>query len=170
MLLSASRPTLTAGTKNTQDGGKATTSLVYDVPLSGDTAPNQVAPGDTATWDQTDAPTDATAVFPADQVPASSNGADLAASAYNRSGIHYLNASGQEVDEATPGHHISVTEHDRFGNTVRTLAVGNRELALGATQAQKDQLTDLGINALSSAERAQLLSSTSVYGSSPKAG
>ncbi|MEU3281930.1 hypothetical protein [Streptomyces antibioticus] len=46
---------------------------------------------------------------------------------------------------------------------MRTLIAGNRELCLGTTQAQKDQLTALGINALASAERAQLLSTTSVY-------
>ncbi|MDH6493647.1 hypothetical protein [Streptomyces sp. SAI-127] len=110
MLLSASRPTLTAGTKNTQDGGKATTSLVYDVPLSGDTAPNQVAPGDTATWDQTDAPTDATAVFPADQVPSSHTGSDLAAADYGKATITYTNASGREVNTGLPGRHPTVKQ------------------------------------------------------------
>ncbi|WP_225102492.1 DNRLRE domain-containing protein [Streptomyces sp. CoH27] len=164
MLLSASRPTLTPGSAS-QTNGSATTTVAYGVPLTGSAAPENLSASTVAGWGQSDLPTDATAVFPADQTPASSNGADLAASAYSRAGIHYLDASGQEVNEATPGHHISATEYDRFGNTVRTLTAGNRALALGTTQAQKDQLTDLGINALSTGERAQLLSSTSVYSS-----
>ncbi|MDN3263473.1 DNRLRE domain-containing protein [Streptomyces sp. CSDS2] len=162
MLTSASRATLAPGSAS-QTNGTAVTTVVYGVPVSGNSAPEDLSAKAVASWGQNDLPTDATAVFPADQVPGSSNGADLAADGYTRAGIHYLNASGQEVNEATPGHHISVTEHDRFGNTVRTLTAGNRELALGTTQAQKDQLTDLGINALAASERAQLLSSTSVY-------
>jgi hypothetical protein len=39
MLLSASRPTLVAGSKTQTDGGTATNSLVYDVPLTGTGAP-----------------------------------------------------------------------------------------------------------------------------------
>lgn len=162
MLLKASRATLTPGSAS-QTNGTATTTVVYGVPVSGSSAPENLSASAVAGWGQSDLPTDATAVFPADQVPASSNGADLGAGAYTRAGIHYLNASGQKVNEATPGHHISVTEHDRFGNTVRSMTAGNRELALGTTTAQKDQLTGLGINALASAERAQLLSVTSVY-------
>ncbi|MFH9943384.1 DNRLRE domain-containing protein [Streptomyces murinus] len=162
MLLKASRATLTPGSAD-QTNGTATTTVVYGVPLSGTTAPENLGASAVASWGQSDLPTDATAVFPADQTPASNDGSTLTAGGYTRAGIHYLNASGREVDTATPGHHISVTEYDQFGNTVRTLTAGNRELALGTTQAQKDQLTDLGINALSSAERAQLLSSTSVF-------
>ncbi|MGV9888492.1 DNRLRE domain-containing protein [Streptomyces sp. NPDC003395] len=162
MLLSLSRPTLSPGSAN-QTNGTATTTVVYGVPLTGSAAPEDLGTTATASWGQTDIPTDATAVFPADQVPASSDGSTLSAADYSRAGIHYLDASGREVDEATPGHHIAVTEYDTFGNKVRTLTAADRELALGATQAQQDQLTDLGINALASAERAQLLSTTSVY-------
>ncbi|MEU5115565.1 RHS repeat-associated core domain-containing protein [Streptomyces longwoodensis] len=162
MLLRASRPTLTPGSAS-QTNGTATTSVVYGVPISGGSAPENLSASAVASWGQSDLPTDATAVFPADQTPPSNDGSTLAAGDYGRSSIHYLNASGREVDTANPGHHISVTEYDQFANTVRTLTAGNRELALGTTQAQQDELTDLGINALPSAERAQLLSSTSVY-------
>ncbi|WP_407675842.1 RHS repeat-associated core domain-containing protein [Peterkaempfera bronchialis] len=162
MLLKASRPTLTPGSAD-QTNGTATTTVVYGVPLTGSTAPEDLSAAKTAGWGQTDLPTDATAVFPADQVPASNTGTALTAGSYTRATLHYLNASGREVNTATPGHRISVIEYDRFGNSVRTLTAANRELALGTTQAQKDQLTALGINALSSGERAQLLSSTSVY-------
>jgi RHS repeat-associated protein len=162
MLLSVSRATLAPGSTD-QTNGTATTTIVYGVPLSGGNAPEDLGATKTASWGQNDIPTDATAVFPADQTPSSSNGTALNSGDYNRADIHYLDASGQEVNLATPGHHISVTEYDRYGNTVRSLTPANRELAIGATQAQKDQLTALGIDALSSAERAQLVSSTSVY-------
>ncbi|POX43747.1 sugar-binding protein, partial [Streptomyces sp. Ru71] len=162
MLLKASRPTLTPGTAG-QTNGTADTTVVYGVPLTGSAAPNDLGATATASWGQTDTPTDATAVFPADQVPLANDGATLAAGDYKRAGIHYLDASGREVNEATPGNHLTVTEYDAFGNTVRSLSAANRELALGTTTAQKSELTDLGINALSTAERAQLLSSVSVF-------
>ncbi|MER8032961.1 DNRLRE domain-containing protein [Streptomyces bauhiniae] len=162
MLLKASRATLTPGSAS-QTNGTASTTVVYGVPVSGSGAPENLGATAVAAWGQSDLPTDATALFPADQTPASSNGSDLTTGAYTRADIHYLDASGREVDTATPGHHLSVTEYDRFGNTVRSLTASNRELALGATQGQKDQLTALGINALTSAERAQVLSSTGVY-------
>ncbi|WP_079175436.1 DNRLRE domain-containing protein [Streptomyces malaysiense] len=162
MLLKASRATLTPGSAS-QTNGTATTTVVYGVPLSGGTAPENLGATATASWGQSDTPTDAAAVFPADQVPSSNDGTSLTAGDYSRADIHYLDASGREVDTATPGDHISVAEYDQFGNKVRSLTAANRELALGATQAQKNQLTDLGISALSSDERAQLLSTTSVY-------
>ncbi|MFF3399505.1 DNRLRE domain-containing protein [Streptomyces sp. NPDC002659] len=162
MLLKASRDTLTPGSA-TQTNGSAHTTVVYGVPLTGTTAPNDLGSTAAASWGQIDLPTDGTAVFPADQVPAANDGASLSAADYARAGIHYLDASGREVNESTPGRHISVTEYDQYGNTVRSLTAGNRELALATTAAQKARLTDLGINALPSGERAQLLSSTSVY-------
>ncbi|MER6629027.1 RHS repeat-associated core domain-containing protein [Streptomyces sp. NPDC000987] len=163
MLLSASRPTLTAGTKDTQDGAKATTSVVYDVPLSGDKAPNQVAPGDAATWGQTDAPTDAAAIFPADQVPFSHTGSDLGAADYDKATITYTNASGRQVNSGLPGRHLTTKQYDRFGNTVFELTATNRELALGNAAYQVNTQSELGILSASPAERARLLGTVSVY-------
>ncbi|NEB90593.1 DNRLRE domain-containing protein [Streptomyces bauhiniae] len=162
MLLKVSRATLTPGSA-TQTNGAAETNVVYGVPLSGGAAPEDLGAGALASWGQSDLPTDGTAVFPADQVPAGHDGPSLTSGSYTRADIHYLNASGREVDRAAPGHRIGVTEYDGYGNTVRSLTAGDRELALGATDAQRSQLTALGINALSSAERAQLLSTTSVF-------
>ncbi|MDF9816771.1 RHS repeat-associated protein [Streptomyces sp. SPB162] len=164
MLLKASRATLTPGSAS-QTNGTANTTVVYGVPLAGTNAPNNLSATATTSWGQSDLPTDATAVFPADLVPAANDGANLTAADYRRAGIHYLDASGRKVNTATPGNHVSVTEYDRYGNTVRSLTAGNRQLALGTTTAQKSELTDLGINALSTGERAQLLSTTSVYDS-----
>jgi len=161
-LLTVTRPTLTPGTTTTVNG-QAVTSLVYDVPIAGGAAPYQMGAANVAAWGQRAAPTDATAIFLADSVPASHSGGSLAAGDYRRASIHYLDASGREANTAAPGGHITTTEHDRFGNTVRDLTAANRSLALGATAADRDALADLGIAALSTAERAELLSTRSVY-------
>ena len=168
MLLSASRPTLTAGTKDTQDGSKATTSVVYDVPLSGDKAPNQVAPGDTATWGQTDAPTDAAAIFPSDQVPSSHTGSDLAAADYDKATVTYTDASGRQVNTGLPGRHLTTKQYDRFGNTVFELTATNRELALGSADYQVNTQSQLDILSDSPAERARQLGTVSVYSTDGK--
>jgi RHS repeat-associated protein len=165
MLLSASRPTLVAGSKTQTDGKTATTSVVYDVPLTGTRAPYPVGATDVAAWGQTDVPTDATAVFPEDAVPVSHDGSALTAGSYGRASISYADASGREVDSATPGGHVSVTEYDHLGNTVRELSASNRELALSTVSSGLTELTLLGIDGLSTADRAQRLSTTHVYSS-----
>ncbi|MFD8463496.1 DNRLRE domain-containing protein [Streptomyces cyaneofuscatus] len=163
MMLALSRPTLKAGTKDEQDGNKAVTSVVYEVPLSGDKAPNAVSPNQAARWGQTDAPTDATAVFPADQVPASHLGGDLAATDYGKATITYTNASGRAVNTGLPGRHLTVTQYDRFGNTVFELPATNLELATGSEDYQVNEQSELGILADSPAERARQLGTVSVY-------
>ncbi|WP_405816532.1 DNRLRE domain-containing protein [Streptomyces sp. NBC_01390] len=168
MLLSASRPTLKAGSKDEQDGGKATTSVVYEVPLSGDKAPNQVSPGDATTWGQTDAPTDAAAIFPADQVPSSHTGSDLGAADYDKATVTYTDASGREVNTGLPGRHLTTKQYDRFGNTVFDLTATNRELALGSADYQVSTQSELGILSDSTSERARQLGTVSVYSTDGK--
>jgi YD repeat-containing protein len=162
MLLSASRPTLTPGSR-TQTNGTAATTIVYDVPLSGTKAPYAMASSDVAAWGQADIPTDATAVFPPDAVPAANDGAALTAGSYARASISYVDASGRQVNTAVPGGHIGVAEFDNLGNLVRELTASNRELALATSGTQLADLTRLGIDALPSADRAQKLSTASVY-------
>ncbi len=165
MLLSVSRPTLKPGSKDEPDGGRAAVSLVYDVPLSGTKAPNQVSPADARTWAQTDTPTDATAVFPADQVPASHNGNDLAAGDYDKATTTYTNASGLQVNTGLPGRHLTTTQYDAFGNVVFELGATNRELALGSEEYQVNTQSELGILSDSPAERAQKLATVAKYSS-----
>ncbi|MFD5470178.1 RHS repeat-associated core domain-containing protein [Streptomyces sp. NPDC127105] len=162
MLLSVSRPTLAPGTKSTVNG-TAKTDFVYDVPLGGSAAPYAMASGDTETWGQYQGPADATAVFPADQVPSSHDGGSLTSGNYKRATIVYMDESGREVDTAEPGGRISSTQYDRFGNVVRKLTPANRSLALGLTPADERQLSELGITGLTSAQRAELLSSYNYY-------
>ncbi|WP_329202266.1 RHS repeat-associated core domain-containing protein [Streptomyces sp. NBC_01435] len=162
MLLKASRSGLQQGTKDVE-AGTASTSIVYDVPLAGPTAPYKMGAADVKTWGQLDAPTDATAVFPADSIPASNAGSGLTADSYTRATVTYMGVSGRSVNTATPGSHISTTEYDRFGNTVRELSERNRAVALGLSTADRAVQDDLGIGSLPTAERANLLATTSVY-------
>ncbi|WP_460068155.1 DNRLRE domain-containing protein [Streptomyces sp. YKOK-I1] len=159
MLLSASRAALVEGSDSTTSG-TAVTTVVYDVPLSGDTAPYQMDTDTVAGWAQDEAPTDATAVFPADFVPASSTGSELTSSAYDRATITYIDANGEETNTATPGGSITTTEYDVYGNTVAELTAANRELALDGSA---EDLASLGLSGLSTADRAQLLATVSQY-------
>ncbi|UYQ64487.1 DNRLRE domain-containing protein [Streptomyces peucetius] len=162
MLLKASRPGLHQGSSDITEG-TAATSVVYDVPLSGTTAPYAMGAADVKAWGQFDVPTDATAVFPVDVTPAGHAGSSLTATDYKRATITYTDASGREVNSITPGGHITTTEYDRFGNTVRELSAGNRAIALGLTASDTAVQTSLGITQYSNAERAELLSTRSVY-------
>ncbi|NNJ06746.1 RHS repeat-associated core domain-containing protein [Streptomyces sp. PKU-MA01144] len=162
MLLKASRSGLQQGTKDVESG-TASTSVVYEVPLTGTSAPYTMGSADVKAWGQLDAPTDATAVFPADSVPASNAGSGLTAGSYTRASITYMGVSGRSVNSATPGGHITTTEYDRFGNTVRELSAANRAVGLGLSAADRAVQAELGIGQLSSSERADLLATKSVY-------
>ncbi|CUM44170.1 FIG01126572: hypothetical protein [Streptomyces venezuelae] len=162
MLLKASRPGLKPGTTDVAEG-VAATSIVYDVPLSGTNAPYQMSASEVRKWGQQRAPLYAAAVFPADSVPASHTGGDLAAGAYTRGTVHYLDVSGRETNTAAPGGHITATEYDSFGNVVSDLSAGNRSLALGLSADDRAAQAELGIAGLPSAERASLLSTRTTY-------
>ncbi|MGX4691883.1 DNRLRE domain-containing protein [Streptomyces sp. JNUCC 63] len=162
MLLKVSRPGLKRGTADVVEGTN-TTTLVYDVPLTGAAAPYKMGASDVRAWGQTDAATDATAMFPGDVIPPSNSASGLAAADYKRADVYYLDVSGREVNTAQPGGHISTEEFDRFGNPVRSLSAGNRALALGTAPGAAETLRDLGINALTTAERAEELSTLTYY-------
>ncbi|MBO1417463.1 RHS repeat-associated core domain-containing protein [Streptomyces sp. FH025] len=163
MLLNVSRANLAAGSASTTDGTNAVTTVVYNVPISGSNAPYQLAASDVRSWHQAVAPTDATAVFPADQVPASNDGSALSATSYGRATVQYVDASGRDVNVAQPGGYIGTTQYDRFGNTTRSLSPANRAVALGLTDADKATQADLGIASLSSADRAEELENYSYW-------
>ncbi|MFE4798309.1 hypothetical protein ACFRFL_25320 [Streptomyces sp. NPDC056708] len=162
MLLKATRAALAQGSDSTTSG-TAVTTVVYDVPLSGPTAPHQMDAATVATWAQDEAPTDATSVFPAGFVPASNTGSDLTSSSYGRAAITYINGNGQEVNTASLGGSITATGYGETGNIVAELTAANRELALSSSSS--DELATLGLVDLSTAERAQLLSTVSEYSS-----
>jgi RHS repeat-associated protein len=111
-------------------GGETTTSIRYEVPLSGSGAPNNMNASAIETWGQSDLPTDATAVFPPTEVPAEP------ASSYAKATVYYMDSEGFGVNTATPqgagmtGVPISTTETDDFGNVTRELSPQNRLRAL----------------------------------------
>lgn len=123
-LRSVSRPGIPSGT--------ATTTVAYATPLSGTGAPYPMGASDVAAWGQADAPTDATAVFPPDQVPADPP------TSYSRATVHYVDRDGREVNQADPGGYIGTREYDEHGNAVRELSPANcaRALATGSTAAE----------------------------------
>lgn len=108
----------------------AETTIVYGVPLSGSGAPYDMSKAAVAQWGQQDLPTDATAIFPPDQVPSSPP------STYSRATVYYVDADGRAVNTATPAGagtsapSIMTAETDEHGNVVRELTAQNRLRAL----------------------------------------
>ncbi len=124
-LKSVSRTTLTSPST-------ATTTLAYDVPISGEGAPYDLGLSAISKWGQSDYPVDATAIFPATEVPAEKP------SDYDQAVVHYLDAGGHDVNTAQPsppgveGDSITTAETDLHGNVVRGLSAQNRLWALQA--------------------------------------
>ncbi len=151
--------------------------VVYNAPLSrGAGGPYDMTPADLATWAQQDGPTDATAVFGPEDDP----GISVATSAapgrdgYRPATVHYLNASGKEVNTAEPAGpgtpaagFIDTNEYDRFGNVIRSLDATNRLLALSTTAADQAVFAawnlPSGTTASDSAARALMLDSRKRY-------
>ncbi|MFJ3792545.1 ricin-type beta-trefoil lectin domain protein [Kitasatospora sp. NPDC090091] len=167
-LLKVRRGTLAPGSKD-QVNGEIATSVVYEVPLTrGAGGPYDLAGADVAKWAQTDAPTDATAVFGPEDDPGANTATAVkpGPDGYKPATVHYLNASGNEVNTAapsvTPGGDIDTTEYDRYGHAVRTLEATNRSIALG-THPDADRFSaELNLPS-DSASRARLLDSRTTY-------
>lgn len=130
--------------------GETTTSIRYEVPLSGSGAPYEMGGASVATWGQSDIPTDATAVFPPTQVPAEP------ATSYEKATVYYMDSEGFGVNTATPSGagssspSISTTETDEFGNVTRELTPQNRLRALAEPEGK-------------AVERSRLLDTKFVY-------
>ncbi len=141
---------LKAVKRSNLQGGETTTSIRYEVPLSGSGAPNDMSASSIATWGQSDLPTDATAVFPPTEVPAEP------ASSYAKATVYYMDSEGFGANTATPqgagmtGVPISTTETDDFGNISRELSPQNRLRALADPEGK-------------TAERSHLLESKFTY-------
>jgi RHS repeat-associated protein len=123
----------------------AQTTIAYDVPLSAAGAPYEMSPAKVAEWGQQDAPMDATAVFPPDQVPSTPP------STYSHATVYYMDVEGQLVDTATAAGagtsspSIATTETNEFGDVVRELSAQNRIRALaegsGKSAARANELS-----------------------------
>ncbi|MFF8775569.1 ricin-type beta-trefoil lectin domain protein, partial [Kitasatospora sp. NPDC015120] len=168
-LLKVRRAALAQGSRD-QVNGEVATNVVYEVPLTSGTAggPYDMGGADVAKWAQTDAPTDATAVFGPEDDPGTNTAtaAKPGKDGYKPATVHYLNASGNEVNTAspsiTPGGDIDTTEYDRYGHAVRVLQATNRAIALGTHPDADRFAAELNLPA-GSADRARLLDSRTVY-------
>jgi RHS repeat-associated protein len=106
--------------------GTATTTVRYDVPVTGPGAPYDMSAAEVAGWGQeSDIPWDATAIFPPDAVPGSSPD-------WSKTEIHYLNRDGRRVNLIEPGGHITSAEYDANGNVKWQLSAANRARALAS--------------------------------------
>lgn len=119
-LASVSRPALAPA------AGNAVTTVVYKIPLSGTGSAYPMSPSNVAVWGQEDDPTEASAVFPPDQIPSGNP-----PSSYERATVYFINSDGRSVNVASPGGFITTSEHDAHGNVIRELSAANRAAALG---------------------------------------
>ncbi len=109
---------------------KATTTVVYGIPLSGSEAPYDMSPQAVAEWGQSDFPVNGTAIFPPTEVPSGPP------SDYSKATITYMDPDGYAVNTASPevpgagGPSITTSETDQRGNVSRSLTAQNRLLAL----------------------------------------
>ncbi|MFI6478451.1 DNRLRE domain-containing protein [Nonomuraea sp. NPDC050663] len=150
-LRSVTRATLKPGTAD-QVSGQATTTIGYGVPLTTAAGgPADMTAKQIAAWGQATAPVTATAVHPPNST----------GPATDRATVTYLDASGRAVNVLTPGGHLSATDYDRSGHAIRVLTAGNRELS--QRPMTDDRLAELAITGYSPDERAELLSTRSVY-------
>ncbi|MFI8085418.1 DNRLRE domain-containing protein [Kitasatospora sp. NPDC086009] len=167
-LLKVRRAALARGSRD-QVSGETASKVVYDVPLTRAMGgPYDLGGPDVAAWAQTDAPTDATAVYGPEDDPGTgtATAARPGPDGYRPAVVHYLNASGNEVNTATPsttpGGDIDTTEYDRYGHAVRTLEATNRAIALGTHPDTERLAAELNLPA-DSASRARLLDSRTLY-------
>lgn len=164
-LVKVRRAALQQGSKTVTDGEVAT-NVVYRVPLTQAAGgPYNLDAATIGTWAQKDLPTDATAIFGAEDVPAVNSATDTVpgSGGYPYAMVHYLNANGQQVNTASPGGQIDTNEYDKFGNVVRTLEATDRALALGTLPGSGAYLSELGLASVDTATRANALSTVNTY-------
>jgi RHS repeat-associated protein len=170
-LLTVSRRSLEPGTTD-QWGPDNVSTVVYGVPTTRTAGgPYDLGPEALATWAQMDGPTDATAVFgPQDPPGVTSASATVPGKdGYKPATVHYLNASGQEVNTASPlgldapvEGYIDTTEYDNQGKVVRTLDATNRLLALGKL-AESADLASWNLGGTGSVYLSQVLDTRTTY-------
>ncbi len=138
---------------------KATTSVIYGVPLSGSEAPYDLSPKAVAEWGQSDFPVNATAIFPPTEVPSGPP------SDYSKATVTYMDPDGYAVNTVSPqvpgvsGLSLATSETDRHGNVIRTLSPQNRLLALAAGKESIVRSHQLESQSIYSADGTEMLES-----------
>jgi sugar lactone lactonase YvrE len=134
-------------------GTSSITTIDYNVPISGSSAPYGMGKSEVSTWGEKDDPTQATAIFP----PSEPMG--WPAKDYKQATIYYMDSEARTVNvasssSATAGA-ISTKEYNAEGQVARSLSVDNRATALvEGCESEKS---------CKSAEAAKLLSTESAY-------
>jgi RHS repeat-associated protein len=145
---------LTSTVRSNDPSGTETTTVYYNVPLTGSGAPYSMGASDVAAWAQQDDPATGTAIFPPSEVPSGNPPAD-----YTQATIYYTDGNGQLVNVAAPGGEISTTEYDENGNVVRTLSPLNRQTALAAGSGSAALATTLDTETTYSGDGTDVLES-----------
>ncbi|MDH2415265.1 RHS repeat-associated core domain-containing protein [Nocardioides sp. CER19] len=154
----------------------ATTSIVYDLPLTGSGLPPMTMTN-TKTWGQTrsvPAEGNGTAVFGADHVPSGDPATPVTIDAgggedWKYATLHYLDVNGRETNTSNWGQRsvtdgtgawlIDTTQYDAVGNAVWRLSADNRAQAI-TTTPDTDAFAAAGATA---AQRADMLADTALY-------
>jgi tripartite motif-containing protein 71 len=113
-------------------------TIEYGVPLSGTGLPN-LTKSEVEKWAQkNDIPTEASAVFPADEPQG------WPASDYRRSTLYYRDSTSRTVNVATTSGGVSTSEYNEGNEVTRSLSADNRATALkeGAKSAEVSQTLD----------------------------
>jgi RHS repeat-associated protein len=142
--MTAVTSTVAGGTPNTPlpeppfVGSNSVTTIEYQVPLSGSSAPYAMSSGEVAKWGQTAVPYEATAIFPPDKAMG------WPAKKYERETVLYIDGKDRAINTASPTGGISTTEYNSYNDAVRTLTPANRQKALneGAKSAEASQVLD----------------------------
>ncbi len=127
---SAATATVAAGTPNTllpeppAVGSNAVTTLEYQVPTSGSSAPYEMGSTKTAEWGQIDDPEEAMAIFPPNKVMG------WPAKEYKHETVYYLDGKDRTVNVASPTGGIATAEYNRYNDITRALSPDNRSAAL----------------------------------------
>ncbi len=126
----AATSTVASGTPNSplpeppEVGSDAVTTLEYGVAVSGSGAPYELGSSKTAEWGQSDDPSEAMAVFPADRVMG------WPAKEYKHETVYYLDGKDRIVDIASATGGVSTAEYNQYNDITRTLSPDNRAAAL----------------------------------------
>jgi RHS repeat-associated protein len=149
---------LAAVSRSALSAGASTTTVIYNVPLTKSAhGPYNMDAATVATWGEGEPPTQAAAVFPADQVPDGNQAAGTMPTNWAKATVSYMNADSRLVNRVTPGGNIATTWYDRYGKTIKTLDAGNRQEALTAEAETNFNMT--------SVQLADALSSVTTYSS-----
>ncbi|WP_154674464.1 hypothetical protein [Nakamurella lactea] len=144
-------------------GTTATSTVVYDVPVTGATAPVELGATAAASWGQSDSlPATGTAVFGPNHTPTATIATSVTAADWPWAGIDYLDVNGRTVNTAAYGAdawQYDATRYDQTGNIVWSLTPANRAQALAPTADTAPSVAGTA----GSTDRAALLASTTNY-------